>query len=192
MTLAVEEEEKGVDRVGLESIIEDLLVAIGEDPTRPGLRDTPRRVAGFWAEFMDGVDANMETTFEHVTADQMIVVRGITGWSLCEHHLLPFSFTATVGYIPKEKILGLSKFPRVVRQQARALQVQENLTREIADVIQVLTGSEHVAVKLEGLHLCSVMRGVKAEGATIVTQDIRGFFMEKDIVRQEFMDLAKT
>lgn len=185
-------EDRPVDVEQIKLLTYKLLQAIGEDPTRPGLKNTPTRVAKFWSEIFDHHDNNMHTTFEEVTADQMIVVRGITGWSLCEHHLLPFSFTATVGYIPKEKILGLSKFPRVVRQQARALQVQENLTREIVEVIQVLTGSENVAVKLEGLHLCSVMRGVKAEGATIVTQDLRGFFRSKEIVRQEFMDLAKT
>jgi GTP cyclohydrolase I len=174
----------------IEALIAQLLTEIGEDPNRAGLVDTPRRVARFWAEFIDEEDNNLNTTFESVEADQMVVAKGITGWSLCEHHLLPFSFTASVGYIPNGKILGLSKFPRLIRHSARKLHVQEALTKEIADLITELTHSEDVAVRVEGEHLCTVMRGVKAEGTKLATQDIRGKFRSDHVVRHEFLNLV--
>ncbi len=167
-----------------------LLQAIGEDPTREGLKDTPKRVAKFWTEFIGTEENNLHTTFEAVDADQMVVAKGITGWSLCEHHLLPFSFTADVAYIPAGKILGLSKFPRLVRHCARKLQVQEGLTREIADQVAELTGSNDIAVRVRGEHLCTVMRGVKAEGTQLATQDLRGKFRQEHVVRHEFLNLV--
>jgi GTP cyclohydrolase I len=179
-----------MNKRAVEDLIVQLLIEIGENPSREGLRETPRRVAKFWSEFIEVEENNLHTTFESIEADQMVVAKGITGWSLCEHHLLPFSFTAAIGYIPNGKILGLSKFPRVVRLYARKLQVQEALTKEIADSIEELTGAEHIAVRVEGEHLCTVMRGVKAEGTMLVTQDLRGRFRTLHEVRHEFLNLV--
>jgi len=180
-----------VDKTKIKVATEMLLEALGEDLSREGLKDTPMRVANAWEEFLQP-DEKLNTTFQEIKVNSMIMVRGITGWSFCEHHIIPFSYVATVGYIPKEKVLGLSKIPRVVRHEGRRLRTQETMTRDIIDHLKNLTETEDIAVRLEGVHLCMVMRGVKAQGASMVTQELSGAFMDDGVVRNEFMMMADS
>lgn len=174
----------------LEKICADLLVAIGEDPHRDGLRDTPRRWANFWREFVDYRAGALETTFDAVTASQMVVVSGIRAWSLCEHHLLPFSCDVAVGYIAADKVIGLSKIPRIVQRAAHRLQLQERFVAEIADDVARVTGSGDVAVFATGQHLCMQMRGAKSD-AVMRTSVMRGVFLTEADARAEFLELAR-
>lgn len=174
----------------LQYLGEQLLRAIGEDPTRPGLIDTPRRFANAWREFIEYDPGTTETTFESVTTNQMVVVSGMKVWSMCEHHLLPFWTTINVAYIARDKVLGLSKFARVAHQFAHKLQLQERLIHEIADEIQRITGSEDVAVLGKGEHLCMVMRGVQTPGI-MTTSVMRGLFFESPSARNEFLSIIK-
>jgi len=178
-----------VDRATIALAVRRVLAAIGEDPEREGLVGTPHRVAKFWSEFIDYKDDNLDTSFTSVRADQMVVIRNIRGWSLCEHHLLPFSFTAAVGYIAEEKILGASKLVRVVQLYAHQLQIQERLVEQIATHVQHLAGADDVAVCMVGQHTCMQMRGVLSEDSEMITQALRGRFLSKPEVRQEFMQL---
>lgn len=166
----------------------DLLVALGEDPEREGLVETPRRFASLWREFVEYEPGNTDTTFEAVTTDQMVIVKGIRVWSVCEHHLLPFWCDISIGYITAGKVLGLSKFARVAHQKAHRPQLQERLLQEIADEIGTLTESRDIAVIGRGVHLCMVMRGIKTSGE-MVTSIMRGRFRETD-ARAEFLALA--
>ena len=171
-----------------------LLEAIGEDPDREGLRDTPARVARFWAEFMDGDHGTVNRIFPQEGAhyDEMIVLRGIRFYSLCEHHLLPFTGTATVGYVPNGAgLLGLSKLARIVRRHAASLQVQERLTAQVADEVMELTGALGVGVYIEAVHLCAAMRGVRSEDSAFVTSVMRGVLLTKPEARAEFLSLAR-
>ncbi len=178
-----------VDIDMLVAAVKTILVAIKEDPTRPGLEDTPRRVAEWWREFIEYNPGNTETTFEAIQVDQMVVVSGMRVWSLCEHHLLPFWCDISIGYITKKRVLGLSKFARVAHKAAHRLQVQENLVNEIAKEIMHLTGSNDVAVLGRGEHLCMIMRGIKTPG--IMTSSImHGCFRKEASSRDEFLKLA--
>lgn len=174
----------------LELLARDLLLAIGEDPTREGLRDTPRRFAAWWREFIEYDPGNTETTFEAVTTDQMVIVSGLRIFSLCEHHLLPFWCDVAIGYIADGRVLGLSKFARVAHQVAHRLQLQERLTHSIADEIEHLTGSGDVAVLAHGEHLCMVMRGIKTSGR-MTSSVMRGAFRDKPEARAEFLRLVR-
>lgn len=177
------------DLTVLAGIADQLLVAIGEDPTRPGLVGTPARWARWWQEFVDHDPGTLETAFEETTADNLVLVRGMRLWSLCEHHLLPFSARVDCAYIPAGgRVLGLSKFARVAHLVAHRLQVQERLTAQIADEMTRLTGSGDVAVKVTGEHLCMAMRGVRTP-AEMVTSALRGGFCRPE-VRAEFLALA--
>lgn len=169
----------------MREIASQLLVAIGEDPSREGLKDTPTRFAKWWKEFIDFDPGNLNTVFESVSTDQMVVVSGIRIWSLCEHHLLPFWCDVSMGYIAKDNVLGLSKFARIAHKFAHSLQIQERLTHQIADEIYLLTGSEDVAVFAKGQHLCMSMRGVKSDGL-MRSSVMRGVFREEFETRQEF------
>jgi len=180
---------RSVDQARLVAIGRDLLEAIGEDPDREGLRDTPARWARWWAEFMDHQPGTLGTQFTSPGLDQLVVIAGIESWSLCEHHLLPFSVTCSIGYIADGKVLGLSKFARIVHKHCHALQVQERLTVQIADEIESLTGSGSIAVLASGCHLCMAMRGVKSP-ATMVTSVMRGAFRHNPEARAEFLRLA--
>ena len=173
----------------LEAICRELLVTIGEDPDRDGLRGTPARWAKWWAEFIEYDDKNVATTFQTVQADQLVVVRGLRVWSICEHHLLPFWCDVSVGYITKTRVLGLSKFARIAHQVAHRLQLQERLVEEIADTITAATGSEDVAVVASGTHMCMQSRGIKTDGE-MVTSVVRGSFREDASQRAEFMRLG--
>ncbi|MBP7694392.1 MAG: GTP cyclohydrolase I FolE [Anaerolineales bacterium] len=175
----------------LEAVVRTLLTEIGEDPEREGLRDTPRRVTKMYAELLAGYATDPvalinDALFE-VAYDEMIVVRDIEYYSLCEHHLLPFLGRAHVAYLPKGKVLGLSKIPRVVDMYARRLQVQERMTTQIADFLMEVLQPLGVAVVLEASHLCAMMRGVKKAEALMVTSAMRGIFRSNPTTRAEFM-----
>jgi len=182
--------KSSVDYERLLAIGYDLLVAIGEDPNREGIRETPRRWASWWREFIEYDAGNIDVTFESVTTDQLVVVSGLRVWSLCEHHLLPFWSDITVGYLAEDRVMGLSKIARITTKVAHRLQLQERLVHQIADEIQAIIGSDKsVAVLGQGEHLCMAMRGVKMRGL-MTTSVMRGFFMEKPELRQEFLQLA--
>ena len=172
----------------LEHIGRELLIAIGEDPEREGLRKTPSRFARMWKEFIEFDAGNVETTFEAVTTDQMVVVSGMKTFSLCEHHLLPFWSEISIAYIASDHVLGLSKFARIAHKFSHRLQVQERLVDQIADEIMRITGSRDVGVLARGEHLCMQMRGVRTEGL-MTTSVMRGLFRSTD-ARTEFLNLA--
>jgi GTP cyclohydrolase I len=179
-----------VDKQKVEELTAQLLVAIGDDPNRPGIVDTPRRVAKWWAEFLDYEPGKVSTAFESITADQMVVVSGMRVYSLCEHHLLPFWCDVSIGYIADGQVLGLSKFARIAHKHAHKLQLQEQLVHQIAEEVSAMTGSRHVAVYAEGQHLCMLMRGIKTEG-TMKSSVTLGWFRERPEVRAEFFSMIK-
>jgi len=180
--------QPAVDFNKLKEIGYDLLVAIGENPEREGLAETPERFAKTWREFIEYDPGKLSTRFEAVQVDQMVTVTGIKVWSLCEHHLVPFSCHITASYITKDKVVGLSKIARVCQQAAHRLQLQERLVSQVADTLQDITGSESVGVIGEGVHLCMVMRGVKQD-AKAVTSVMRGLFMHSQAARAELLAL---
>lgn len=168
-----------------------LLIELGEDPDREGLRDTPRRAAAWWQEFLSPQNHAISTTFEQTTAyQQLVVVRRIDVWSLCEHHLLPFRLELAVGYMPRNHVLGLSKFTRIARHHAGRLQVQERLTDSVASDVARATGSDDVAVYAEGEHLCMAMRGIRAEQARTITLAATGRLDSDPALNARFMALA--
>ena len=174
----------------------ELLEALGEDPDREGLRRTPERVARMYRELTSGyrvdLDRLVNEAIFHVDYDEMVVVRDIDFQSLCEHHLLPFFGVAHVAYIPDGKVIGLSKIPRLVEMYARRLQVQERMTMQIARTLQELLAPKGVAVVLEAIHLCSVMRGVKKPRSRMVTSAMLGVFKEDVRTRNEFLSLVES
>ncbi|GHH76904.1 GTP cyclohydrolase 1 [Streptomyces sulfonofaciens] len=172
----------------IELLARQLLVAIGEDPEREGLRDTPARYARWWREFTRYEPGTMDTVFETTTGANLVAVSAIGVWSLCEHHLLPFSCRLTVGYLPHGQILGLSKFARIAQRHAHKLQSQERLSEEIADDVEKLTGSPDVAVIGKGEHLCMAMRGIRAP-ATMTTTVWRGA-LQDSAMRSELIALT--
>jgi len=170
----------------VETAVRELLVGLGEDANRPGLVDTPRRVANFYKEWLDSKRANMT---EFVTSyDNMVIVKNIPFYSLCEHHILPFWGKAYIGYIPSKRILGLSKLVRILDKYSRRLQIQEHLTLEVADAIEEIVAPLGVMVVIEAEHLCMSMRGVEVPGARTITSCIKGVF-KKEATRQEFLSL---
>lgn len=184
-------DQEAFDKQGIENATAQLLKALGEDPDRPGLARTPERVARMYAELLDGYDVDPDSLvndaiFEE-SYDQMIVVRDIEFFSLCEHHLLPFMGRAHVAYLPKGRVIGLSKIPRIVDMYARRLQVQERMTRQIAEFIDDILHPMGVAVVVEGLHLCATMRGVKKRDARMTTSAMLGAFRTSLATREEFL-----
>jgi GTP cyclohydrolase I len=180
-----------IDEIALANAIEKMLLAFGEDPSRPGLKNTPKRVARMYIELLCGYRQDPEliindALFEE-SYDEMVVVRDIEFYSLCEHHLLPFLGRAHVAYFPRGKVLGLSKIPRIVDMFSRRLQVQERMTRQIAEFIQNLLNPYGVAVVVEGLHLCATMRGVKKHDARMTTSAMLGAFRKDIATREEFL-----
>jgi GTP cyclohydrolase I len=183
------------DEIDIETIraaSKDILHAIGEDPDREGLKRTPDRIARMYTELLAGyrVDpvAMINDACFEVAYDEMVVVRDIEFYSLCEHHMLPFLGRAHIAYIPKGHVVGLSKIPRIVDMYARRLQVQERMTQQIAEFINGLLHPQGVAVVLEALHLCSMMRGVKKHEARMTTSAMLGAFRVNLATRQEFLD----
>ena len=180
------------DSKAIEEAAKNILLAVGEDPNREGLRRTPLRIASMYDELLSGYQADPEEIVNdalfHVEYDEMVLVRDIEFYSLCEHHMLPFMGRAHVAYIPNGKVIGLSKIPRIVDVFARRLQVQERMTRQIADFIRDLLNPQGVAVVVEGLHLCMMMRGVKKHNARMTTSAMHGAFRTNLATRQEFLD----
>jgi len=181
------------DHAKIEQGVGLILDGIGEDPERPGLRETPSRVARMYEEIFAGIDvdaANVVTVVEGADFDEMIMVRDIPLYSVCEHHLLPFVGKAHVAYIPNksQQITGLSKVARVVDILAKKAQVQERLTTEIAEAIERALSPRGVFVVIEAEHLCMTMRGVKKPGSLTVTSAVRGLFRTDARTRQEAMD----
>ncbi len=168
--------------------IRALLPLLGEDPQREGLRETPTRVGRMFAELTAGYRVNPERLLNdavfHSDYDGIVLVRDIEFYSLCEHHMLPFFGVAHVAYVPRGKIIGLSKIPRIVDMFARRLQVQERLTHQIADFLEQVLQPRGVAVALEGTHLCAVMRGVRKARARMVTQTVRGVLADDPRLQQ--------
>jgi GTP cyclohydrolase I len=191
---ALENSEWGerFDRESIQLAITNVLQAVGENPDREGLKNTPVRVARMYAELLSGywtdpVTMVNEAVFE-VSYDEMVIVRDIEFYSMCEHHLLPFMGRVHVAYIPNGKVIGLSKIPRIIDMYARRLQVQERMTRQIADFIRDVLKPQGVAVVVEGLHLCTMMRGVKKHDARMTTSAMHGAFRANLATRQEFLD----
>ncbi|UCD43687.1 MAG: GTP cyclohydrolase I FolE [Chloroflexota bacterium] len=184
--------EREIDKDSVQKAIVQLLTAFGENPSRSGLERTPGRVAEMYEELLigyrtDPVAMVNDALFE-VTYDEMVLVRDIEFYSLCEHHLLPFMGKAHVAYFPRGKVIGLSKIPRVVDLFSRRLQLQERLTRQIADFIEELLDPHGVAVVVEGIHLCAMMRGVQKHEARMTTSAMLGAFRTSIATRQEFLD----
>jgi GTP cyclohydrolase IA len=181
------------DHARAEAAVRELLLAIGEDPDRDGLRDTPGRVARSYEELVKGIRERAEdvltTTFD-LGHDEMVLVRDIELWSMCEHHLVPFTGVAHVGYVPNEngQITGLSKLARLVDVYSRRPQVQERLTTQVADALVELLQARGVIVVIEAEHLCMTMRGVRKPGAKTITSAIRGI-MHNAATRSEAMSL---
>ena len=184
--------EKGFDTDAIESAVVTMLCAFGEDPTRDGLKNTPKRVARMYPELLRGYQADPEKLVNNaiftVIYEDMVIVRDIEFFSLCEHHMLPFMGRAHVAYIPSGKVLGLSKIPRIVDMFAQRLQVQERMTRQIADFLMDLLKPQGVAVVVEALHLCAMMRGVRKHDARMTTSAMHGGFRNNIATRQEFLD----
>jgi GTP cyclohydrolase I len=179
----------------MQALIRQLLSDLGEDPSREGLLDTPRRVEKSLSFLTSGyqidVDELVNKALFTVDYSEMVVVRDIDFFSLCEHHLLPFFGKCHVAYIPRDKVIGLSKIPRIVDAFARRLQVQERLTNEIAATIQQKTNPLGVAVVMEANHLCMAMRGVEKQQSFCVTSAMLGGFRERDSTRAEFLELIR-
>jgi GTP cyclohydrolase I len=177
----------------IEAAVRSILTEIGEDPSRQGLVRTPERVARAYAELTAGYHTDPEKLINgaifDVDYDEMVIVRDIHFYSLCEHHVLPFYGHAHVAYIPNGKVIGLSKIPRIVEMFARRLQVQERMTVQIADFLNDALEPQGVAVVAQGVHMCSVIRGVRKENASMITSAMRGVFKKDSKTRSEFMGL---
>jgi GTP cyclohydrolase I len=181
-----------VDASEIEAAVLRILQAVGENPDRDGLKRTPERVARMYAEILSGYSADPSAVVNDaifdVKYDEMVIVREVEFYSLCEHHLLPFMGRVHVAYLPDGKVLGLSKIPRIVDIFARRLQVQERMTRQIADTIRDLLHPQGVAVVVEALHLCMMMRGVQKHNARMTTSAMHGAFRANLATRQEFLE----
>jgi GTP cyclohydrolase IA len=183
---------RGLDGNGrVESAVREILTEIGEDPDRQGLVGTPGRVHRMYTELTAGYhvdpDRLMNGAIFEVDYSEMVVVKDIPFYSLCEHHLLPFFGSAAVAYIPRGRVVGLSKIPRIVEMYSRRLQVQERLTQQIADFVQVRLDPQGVGVVLEATHLCAVMRCVRKPGTVMTTSAVLGLFRSRDKTRSEFL-----
>jgi GTP cyclohydrolase I len=174
----------------VEEAVRQILQEIGEDPSRPGLLGTPDRVHRMYAELTAGYRVDPDRLLNGAIYDEayseMVVVKDIPFYSLCEHHLLPFFGTASVAYIPRGKVVGLSKIPRIVETYARRLQVQERLTKQIAEFLDDRLHPQGVGVVIEATHLCAVMRGIRKPGTIMTTAAVLGLFRTRDRTRAEF------
>jgi len=178
-----------VDQAKLEKICHEFLVAIGEDPTREGLVDTPKRFAKMWKAFIERDPGKLGTSFSCKQLDQMVIVSGIRIYSFCEHHIIPFWADIHIGYIADKCLLGASKLARIARKHAQKLNIQEEMVAAIAKEISELAKTENVAVVANGMHLCMVMRGAETE-AKFMSSEMMGVFRHKPEARAEFMQLC--
>jgi GTP cyclohydrolase I len=182
-----------LDHERVKAAVIELLAAIGEDPERDGLAETPRRIADMYAEVFGGLAMDpadyLRVGFE-VAHDEMVILRNIPFYSMCEHHFLPFHGEAHLGYIPKGRVVGISKLARVVEAFARRPQIQEQLTSQVAEAIMEALDPDGVAVVIEAEHLCMTMRGVKKPGSRMVTSAMRGQFKDSSVTRSEFLSLV--
>src|SRR5579885_2501337 len=179
-----------------EDLVKEMLVRLGEEPEREGLLRTPERVQKAFKFLTKGYDEDPETLLKNalftVNYDEMVIVKDIEMFSLCEHHMLPFFGKVHVAYLPKGKVIGLSKIPRLVDVFARRLQVQERLTKQIADAIQEAIEPIGVGVVIEARHLCMMMRGVEKQHSATVTSSMVGAFREQQQTREEFLSLIRS
>ncbi|MFY0992949.1 GTP cyclohydrolase I FolE [Halomonas sp. C05BenzN] len=171
-----------------------IILELGEDPEREGLRDTPKRAAKAMQFLNHGYNQSLEeivngAVFESET-DEMVLVKDIELYSMCEHHLLPFIGKCHIAYLPEGRVLGLSKFARIVDMYARRMQIQENLTRQIAEAVQRVTSARGVAVVIEARHLCMMMRGVEKQNSSMTSSVMLGAFRDNQPTRQEFLTLV--
>jgi len=177
--------------MSIKKAIKEILLEIGEDPKREGLRDTPDRMEKMFQEITSGYRADPKQVINeaifHIKYDEMVVVKDIEFYSLCEHHMLPFFGKCNIAYIPNGKVVGLSKIPRIVEVFSRRLQVQERMTVQIADFLKKELDPQGVAVVVEAYHLCMAMRGVKKSAANMLTSSMRGVFKEDERTRGEFL-----
>jgi GTP cyclohydrolase IA len=182
---------RGVDLVAAEVAAADLMRALGMDPSERSLADTPRRVAHAYAEFLTPREFTLTTFPNDEGYDELVLAKGITFTSLCEHHLLPFTGTAAVGYLPGPRILGLSKLARVVELFARRPQVQERMTKQIAEWLDAHLAPRGVGVVIQAEHTCMTLRGVQARGSTTVTSSLTGLVRSDERTRSELLTLTR-
>lgn len=184
-----------MDLIKVQKLVTELLAEIGEDPKREGLASTPKRVAKAYEFLTSGYKADIETILNkaifHEKYNEMVLVKNIDFYSLCEHHMLPFYGKVHIAYIPNGKIIGLSKIPRLVDVFARRLQVQERMTQQIADTLEEYLNPAGVAVVTEAYHMCMQMRGVEKQNSSATTSAVHGVFVEDARTRSEFMNLLK-
>jgi GTP cyclohydrolase I len=194
--MKLNDEATTLNGTSTEDLVAELLQRIGEDPKREGLLRTPERYAKALKYLTKGYDEDPETVLNGalftVTYDEMVIVKDIEMFSLCEHHMLPFFGKVHIAYIPKGKVIGLSKLPRLVEVFARRLQVQERLTTEIAETIQRVIDPQGVGVIIEARHLCMMMRGVEKQHSGTVTSAMLGDFRERKETRDEFLSLVRS
>ena len=183
-----------VDLERIQRAMRELILAVGEDPEREGLLGTPERVSRMYAELFEGLRTDpkelLSVGFE-VGHDEMVILKDIPFYSICEHHFMPFHGVAAVGYIPDGRVVGLSKLARLVDAYARRPQIQEQLTGQIADTLMDALHPDGVAVVIEAEHLCMTARGVKKPGSRMVTSATRGTFRKNDVTRAEFLSLVR-
>jgi GTP cyclohydrolase I len=184
----------GVDQERIERAVHEIISAIGENPDREGLLETPRRMAEMYGELFSGIDCDprdvLAKSFEE-SHKEMVVLKDVPFYSLCEHHFLPFHGRAHVGYVPDGRVVGVSKLARAIDIVARRPQLQERLTSQIADAIMDGLAPDGVAVVIEAEHLCMTMRGVQKPGAVMITSAMRGGFRRRGVTRSEFLALVQ-
>ncbi len=181
---------KKIDHARVKTLVTELLEALGEDPNREGLQETPRRIANFWKEFIEYAPGKLDTTFSAIKHNQMVCVTGMRVWSMCEHHMLPFWCDISIGYIANDKVLGLSKFARIAHKHAHKLTLQEQLVSDISNELVDILGTEDVAVMAKGEHLCMTMRGIRTPHR-MISSALNGQFHNPE-QRMEFLRLVET
>jgi GTP cyclohydrolase IA len=183
-----------IDTDRIQDATRELILALGEDPSREGLRETPRRVAQMYEELFAGLRIEpadlLQVSFDE-GHEEMVIVRDIPFYSVCEHHFLPFHGRAHVGYLPMGRVTGISKLARVVEAYAKRPQLQERLTTQVAETLMSVLEPDGVAVVVEAEHLCMQMRGVRKPGSSVVTSAVRGTFATNSVTRAEFLSLVK-